>query len=380
MNINRKVDHKDLWINSMTGMSMGFFSTLILGTLVGLIGLYSKDNIFLNVKNVLMYISPFAVGIGIGMKSKLNPLQILALALGSFIVSKSLIVPIYANDSVVFDKVSINLSTNIRYVGDILSAWLSGVIFLYLISIFKLKTNWDFIILPVTGILIGISEAFWLTYVITMISVGLEYTLNKASQVNVSLMIILAPLIGAVLGLSLSLPISSAAIAFTINMHGDAAIAGLAGTSAQMITFGVLTFWSTKSVSKTLAVGFGTSMLQLDNFMRRPKLLIIPTLSSAITALVAVATFKGTLSYNSDFATAGMGTSVLYGQIMTMQIHGWSNLNGWMFVIFIQLLLPILIGFISIQLIEKTKFIKIKKEWLNIWTNTQPNTLEKPVK
>lgn len=127
------------------------------------------------------------------------------------------------------------------------------------------------------------------------------------------------------MGLALSLPTSSAAIAVAIKLHGDAATAAIAGTAAQMIAFGIMTYMSTRKISTALAVGFGTSMLHLKNFSRKPLILLVPTLISAVVAIIAVSALplafpvpeKGTGN-----ATSGMGSCALYGQIFTLKDNG----------------------------------------------------------
>lgn len=127
------------------------------------------------------------------------------------------------------------------------------------------------------------------------------------------------------MGLALSLPTSSAAIAFALHLKGDAATAAMAGTAAQMISFGVMTYISTKSIQKSLAVGFGTSMLQIHNFSRKPQLLILPAVISALAALVAVPALPLAFPLEGGTGgrtTSGMGSAALYGQIFTLHDNG----------------------------------------------------------
>lgn len=121
------------------------------------------------------------------------------------------------------------------------------------------------------------------------------------------------------MGLALTLPISSAAIAFSLSLSGNAGIAALAGTSAQMVTFAVITYLGTKSIPQALSVGIGTSMLQIKNYSRHPILLLVPTISSGLCALIATASFApgALINYAGNTVTTGMGTCALYGQIYT---------------------------------------------------------------
>ena len=90
-----------------------------------------------------------------------------------------------------------------------------------------------------------------------------------------------------------------------------------------MISFGVMTYLATGKLSKAFAVGLGTSMLQMENFMKKPKLLILPTMLSAFMAMIAVATLPLEFPVPTGHSvTSGMGTASLYGQIFTLNDNG----------------------------------------------------------
>lgn len=380
--LNKDFNHKSLWLNSMLGMSMGFFSTLIVGALMGIVGIYSADNIFLDIKLIFTAITPFAIGTAIGMYEKLKPLEILALGLTSFIAARSLMITSFINGHIVLDDVKINLNLSLKNPGDVFSAWISSVLMLYFFSWLKINTLFDFLLLPLLGVAMGVFFALWLTYIISFITTILCFIIYHSSNKNYALAIVLAPVIGSLMGLALSLPTSSAAIAFALKLQGSAAIAAMAGTAAQMISFGVLTFWATKSISKTIAVSFGTSMLHMPNYSKKPLLLLIPTISSALCSLVATIIFTDKLTYslvnNNGSVTTGMGTCVLYGPIFTLQENSWDNIYAWLNVLIIQLLLPLIITTIMIYIPKINKLIR--KEDLQLWNITVLNTLKKQQK
>lgn len=352
----KKINQKGLWFDSMTGMTIGFISTLIVGTIIGIFGLYSNENIFISIKNGMTFITPFGIGIGIGIKHKLKPLQILATGLSAFIVGKSLLIPHY-NDGA-FDFFSGSVDINMKLLpGDIFASWLSGVIMLYIFDLYKKDTSIDIFLIPLIGILVGIINALWLTYLTTVITILLEYIIENTINEKLWIGLLLAPIFGMIIGLTLSLPTSSAAIAFALVLHGDAAIIAIAATSAQMISFGVLTYLTTKSISKSLSVGFGTSMLHINNYIKKPKLLLIPTFLSMFSALIALSAFHGTLPFPIHSTTSGMGTCAMYGQIFTLKENGWANGSAWMNITLIQLLLPFI-------LTVPLGVLSLKKGWI----------------
>ena len=121
-------------------------------------------------------------------------------------------------------------------------------------------------------------------------------------------------IVSVIVGIVLTLPISSAALCMTISLSGLAAGAATIGCCCQMIGFAVISFKENKTQG-LIAQGLGTSMLQMPNIMRNPKILIPPTLASAILGPFSTIIFK---LENSPIG-AGMGTCGLVGQISTLR-------------------------------------------------------------
>ena len=366
MKINKNIKHKQVWFDSMIGMTWGFIATLIVGTIIGLIGLYSDDNIFITIKKALTFMTGFGIGIGVGVKLKMNPLQIFAIGIAAFIIGQSLMVPHYNHvDGFVWTDVKIDVNQKLFIPGDVFAAWLGSVAMIYIFTFFQWKTFIDILLIPIIGVLLGIFGALWLTYMTTTILLFIEWTIDHTAGKEHWIAILLAPLIGLLMGMALSFPTSSAAIALSVSLTGDAATAAMAATAAQMISFGVLTYMTTKSWSKSLAVGFGTSMLQMDNFMRRPRILIIPMMISALIALIAVAATPLAFPVQAHgTVTSGMGTAGFYGPIFTLKDNGWDNITAWMHVIFMQLLIPVILTIGTSKLFIKKEWIK--PEWMEI--------------
>ena len=129
---------------------------------------------------------------------------------------------------------------------------------------------------------------------------------------------IMGIIVSVIIGVALTLPISSAAICAAFGLTGLAGGAAVAGCCAQMVGFAVMSFRENKW-SGLLSQGIGTSMLQMPNIIKNPKIWIPPTLTAAITGPLATCLFK--MEMNGAAVSSGMGTCGFVGQIGV--ITGW---------------------------------------------------------
>ena len=127
-------------------------------------------------------------------------------------------------------------------------------------------------------------------------------------------------LVSVIVGVALTLPISSAAICAALNLTGLAGGAAVAGCCAQMVGFAAMSFKENKW-SGLISQGLGTSMLQMGNIVKNPRIWIPPTLAAAITGPIATCLFQ--LQMNGPAVSSGMGTCGLVGQIGVYT--GWVN-------------------------------------------------------
>ena len=159
-------------------------------------------------------------------------------------------------------------------------------------------------------------------------------------------------LVSVLVGMALTLPISSAAICAALGLTGLAGGAAVAGCCAQMIGFAVISFKENKW-GGLISQGIGTSMLQMGNIVRNPKVWIAPTLASAITGPIATCIFK--LRMDGAPVSSGMGTCGLVGQIGVYT--GWVNdiaegtkaaitAFDWIGLLLISFVLPAVFSFI----------------------------------
>ncbi len=171
------------------------------------------------------------------------------------------------------------------------------------------ETKIDILITPLVTILTGVLLAMWWAPTLGTLANGVGTTIMWATELHPFLMGIL---VSVIVGIALTLPISSAAICATLGLTGLAGGAAVAGCCAQMVGFAVMSFPENRW-GGFFAQGLGTSMLQMGNIVRNPKIWIPPTLASAITGPIATCFFQ--MKMNGDAVASGMGTCGLVGQI-----------------------------------------------------------------
>ena len=171
-------------------------------------------------------------------------------------------------------------------------------------------------------------------------------------------------LVSVIVGVALTLPISSAAICAALGLTGLAGGAAVAGCCAQMIGFAVMSFRENRW-GGLAAQGLGTSMLQMGNIVRNPRVWIPPTLASAITGPIATCLFR--LEMNGAAVSSGMGTCGLVGQIGVYT--GWvsdvaagvkAGITGmdWLGLVLISFVLPAVLTWLLALPLRKWKWIK----------------------
>ncbi|MHB0777524.1 PTS transporter subunit IIC [Halomonas sp. WWR20] len=178
------------------------------------------------------------------------------------------------------------------------------------------ETPVDILATPLVTIAVGYVIAAGFGPLIQSLLVGLGETIMWATAQQP---IIMGVVVAVVMGLALTAPISSAAIAIMLELKGVAAGAATVGCAAQMVGFAASSYRE-NGVSGLLALGLGTSMLQIANIVKKPLILLPPTLAGALLGPLATTL----LVMENNPAGAGMGTSGLVGPIMTFQTMGFT--------------------------------------------------------
>lgn len=320
-------------IKGLSGMAQGLFCTLLIGLILKQIGSFIPDT---GIGVLLIQIGQLAavltgVGIAIGTAHHLEAPKLVMYAsalnglLGAYAVN------------LINDKLILPEGILLTGPGDPMGAFLAAVVGIEIGRRVSGRTKLDILITPAVTILAGAITAVVLGPPISAFMGLLGGFIETATVLRPFAMGIV---ISVLMGVFLTLPISSAAIGIILGLSGLAAGAATAGCAAQMVGFAVMSYRENK-VNGLLAQGLGTSMLQIPNIIKNPKIWIPPIIASAITGPLATVVFK----MENIAAGSGMGTSGLVGPIMTWQTMSQMHSEFYVIttILLVQILLPALI-------------------------------------
>lgn len=237
---------------------------------------------------------------------------------------------------------------------------LGGPVGVYVATIFAVefgklvskRTKLDIIITPALTILVGILVGDFIGPGVAGFMASLGSIIMKATELQPFLMGIV---VAVLVGLALTLPISSAAICMMLSLSGLAGGAATVGCSAQMIGFAIISY-KDNGLEGLLAQGLGTSMFQVPNTIKNPWIWLPPTLAGAILGPLATVVFK---MENSPLGS-GMGTSGLVGQIATINTMAASRgtITLLLQILLLHFILPAVLSFIIYKIMGKKGLIK----------------------
>lgn len=293
---NIVISAKRYGIDALGAMALGLFASLLIGTIIKTIG-QNIGQEFLSVK--LIEIGDFASSVtGAAM----------AIAIGHALQSPPL---------VLYSLVAVGQATNaLGGAGGPLAVLVVTILAAEIGKMVSKETKVDILVTPFVTITVGVIIAMAIAPAIGQAANSVGVAIMWATELQPFAMGIL---VSVIVGIALTLPISSAAICAALGLVGLAGGAAVAGCCAQMVGFAVMSFKENR-YGGLVAQGLGTSMLQVPNIVRNWKIWIPPTLASAITGPIATCIFK--LKMNGAPVSSGMGTSGLVGQIGV--ITGWS--------------------------------------------------------
>jgi len=197
------------------------------------------------------------------------------------------------------------------------------------------ETRLDIIVTPAVTILAGVGAGTLVGGAVGRFMVGLGQVIMTATTLHP---IPMGVLVAVLMGLALTAPISSAALAMMLQLGGLAAGAATVGCASQMVGFAVASYRE-NGPSGLVSQGLGTSMLQIGNIVKNPWILLPPTLAAALLGPLATTAFR----MENLPAGAGMGTSGLVGQIITIRAMG-SSPGVFLAIILLHFLLPALLA------------------------------------
>ena len=303
------------FIDGLSGMALGLFSTLIVGLIIKQIG----SGVGGSVGAVLLQVGSMAlvctgVGIGVGVAHKLGA--------PNLVIYASTVTGLFGAyaGKILAGSVLVGRAVHLAGPGEPLGAFLAALAGIEVGRLVSGRTKLDIVITPMATIIGGGVVGLLLGPPISKFMGSLGDIIIFATNQRPFTM---GVIVSVCMGIFLTLPISSAAISIILGLKGLAAGAATAGCAAQMVGFAVASYRENK-FNGLFAQGLGTSMLQMPNIVRNPRIWLPAIIASAITGPIATVIFA---MENNPYG-GGMGTSGLVGQIMTWQTMAGTQSHG----------------------------------------------------
>ena len=336
-----------IFIDGLGGMAQGLFATLIIGTIIQQAGTFAGGTygglVYL-VGKMAAAMTGAGIGVGVARKFEAGQLVVVSAAtagmVGAF-ASKLLAGQVLVDGSVV-----------LAGPGEPLGAFVAAYVAIEIGILVSGKTKLDILITPLVCIGTGSAVGLVVGPPISRFMTWLGSLVNWGTEQQPFLMGIV---VSVLMGMILTLPISSAALGVILNLSGLAAGAATVGCCCNMVGFAVASYRENK-LGGFLAQGIGTSMLQVPNIVKRPLIWLPAILSSAILGPVGTML----LHMTSNATGSGMGTAGLVGQLMTWQVmtQTESPLVVLVKILLIQVILPACLTLAISEYMRKKKWIR----------------------
>ena len=336
-----------VFIEGLSGMATGLFATLIIGTIIqqigSLIGGSIGDTVFI-IGKMAAAVTGAGIGCGVAYRFKEPPLVVLSAAVAGMVGAFA--------SKITAGTVFVDGVVHLAGPGEPLGAFLAAYIAIEAGHLVSGKTKVDILVTPFCGILAGSTVGLILGPPISAFMVWIGSLINWGTEQQPLLMGII---VSVLMGMILTLPISSAALGIILDLNGLAAGAAVVGCCCNMVGFAVASFRENK-IGGLLAQGLGTSMLQIGNIMRKPVIWLPAIIASAILGPVSTVV----LGMTCNATGSGMGSAGLVGQIMTFQTMT-ATLPPAVVLVQIMLMhfvLPAVIAFAVSEIMRKKGIIK----------------------
>lgn len=317
---------KSFIMTTMNGMVYGLFATLIIGVIFQQFGrILGIELIEITLFNALKSMMGIGIGMGIALSLKMDGLKMVVVAVMGGIATSF--------------RYSFTEGLVLQQNTDPVMAYLVVVLGVFgLKYILRKRTPIDIILIPLVGSILAVIFTLILSapigFMISGIIVGIE---SATALAPIPMTIVIA----VSLGILLTSPISSAAIAIAISLQGIAGGAAVIGTTTQMIGFAIQSR-KDNNIGMVLSIAFGTSMLQFKNILRKPIIWLPTIITSAVLAPLFYLLFQ---TETSRFG-AGMGSSAFVGQLQTLAWMDYSS-RAWFSVIFMIMAPALVVYFID---------------------------------
>lgn len=295
-----------IFIDGLSGMALGLFATLIVGTIIKQIGPLFSGNVettIITIGTVATVLTGAGIGCGVAYKFKESPLVVLSAAAAGMVGA-------YAS-KIIAGTLIVDGAVVLAGPGEPLGAFIAAYIGIEIGHLVSGKTKIDILVTPICSIAVGSAVGLFVGPPISAFMQGLGHLIEVGTEQQPFLMGII---VSVLMGMILTLPISSAAIGVVLCLSGLPAGAATVGCCANMIGFAVASYRENK-FGGFLAQGIGTSMLQVPNIVKKPIIWLPAIITSAILGPLATMVFKMT----NNKIGSGMGTAGFVGQINTYQ-------------------------------------------------------------
>lgn len=339
---------KEIFIDGLSGMASGLFATLIVGTIIqqigGLLPWTVGAYVFL-IGKMAAAVTGAGIGCGVAIKFKESPLVILSAAVTGMTGAFA--------GKIITGSVLVDGVMQFAGPGEPLGAFIAALVGIYVGRLVSGKTKIDILITPLVCILSGAAVGLILG---PPISTFMAWIGNIINWGTVQAPFFMGIIVSVLMGIILTLPISSAALGIILNLSGIAAGAATVGCCANMVGFAVASYRENK-VNGLLAQGIGTSMLQIGNIVKKPVIWLPAIIASAVLGPVSTIV----LGMTNNATGSGMGTAGLVGQITTYQTmvaDGVSPIIVLVEIALMHFILPALIAFGVSEWMRRKGFIQ----------------------
>ncbi len=309
-------------IDALGSMAFGLFASLLIGTIFATLGDKTQIQAFIVIADYAKSATGAALGVAIAYALK-------------------------APQLVLFSAATVGIAGNA--LGGPVGALVATIVATELGKLVSKETRVDILVTPGVTIISGVLIAQFVGPGVAAFMDAFGMMVKTATEMQPFFMGIL---VSALIGIALTLPISSAAICIALTLDGLAGGAATAGCCAQMVGFAVLSFRE-NGVGGLLAQGLGTSMLQMGNIVKNPKIWIPPTLASMVTGPIATVVFQMTNIHTAS----GMGTCGLVGPIGVYTSMG-GGANMWLAILLVCFVLPAVLTWIFGGMCRRLGWIK----------------------
>ena len=336
-----------IFIDGLGGMAQGLFATLIIGTIIQQIGLFmggGTGDLIYELGKIAAGLTGAGIGVGVARKLEAGHLVIVSAAVVGMIGAFA--------GKILSGQVLVDGNLVLAGPGEPLGAFAAAYLAIEIGILISGKTKLDIILTPLVCIGRGSAVGLFVGPPISEFMLWLGSLINWGTEQQPFLMGII---VSVLMGMILTLPISSAALGVILNLSGLAAGAATVGCCCNMVGFAVASYRENK-VGGLLAQGIGTSMLQVPNIVKKPVIWLPAIISSAILGPVGTMV----LHMTNNATGSGMGTAGLVGQIMTWQtmIQTESAQMVLIKILLIQIVLPAVVTFGISEFMRKKDWIK----------------------